>query len=156
MNPITIPFAIDRDEIEAAARALHMKGYNCAQAVACAFAPLLGVDEDFCFRMTEGLGGGIATHTETCGALLGGAAVLGLARSNGCADPTSKEQTYVYTAQLVKKFEPLYGTTVCSEIRAQDPTGIKPMKVCKDAVGEAARMTADVLDELAADLEQGR
>ena len=148
MNPITIPCAIDRDEIEAAARALHMKGYNCAQAVACAFAPLLGVDEDFCFRMTEGLGGGIATH--------GGAAVLGLARSNGCADPTSKEQTYVYTAQLVKKFEPLYGTTVCSEIRAQDPTGIKPMKVCKDAVGEAARMTADVLEELAADLEQER
>lgn len=156
MDPITIPRTIDRDEIEAAARALHMKGYNCAQAVACAFAPLMGADEDLCFRMAEGLGGGIATHTETCGALLGGAAVLGMARSNGCADPTSKEQTYVYTAQLVEKFEPLYGTTVCSAIRALDPTGVKPMKVCKDAVGEAARMTADVLEALAADLEEGR
>ena len=77
MDPITIPRTIDRDEIEAAARALHTKGYNCAQAVACAFAPLMGADEDLCFRMAEGLGGGIATHTETCGALLGGAAVLG-------------------------------------------------------------------------------
>ena len=141
MNPITIPRTVDRDQIEAAARALHAKGYNCAQAVACAFAPLMGVDEDLCFRMAEGLGG---------------AAVLGLARSNGCADPTSKEQTYVYTAQLVKKFEPLYGTTTCSAIRALDPTGIKPMKVCKDAVGEAARMTADVLEALDADLEKGR
>ena len=156
MNPIAIPRTVDRDQIEAAARALHAKGYNCAQAVACAFAPLMGVDEDLCFRMAEGLGGGLATHTETCGALLGGAAVLGLARSNGCADPTSKEQTYAYTAQLVKKFEPLYGTTICSAIRALDPTGIKPMKVCKDAVGEAARMTADVLETLAADLEEGR
>ena len=91
-----------------------------------------------------------------CGALLGGAAVLGMARSNGCANPTSKEQTYVYTAQLVEKFEPLYGTTVCSAIRALDPTGVKPMKVCKDAVGEAARMTADVLETLAANREEGR
>ena len=30
------------------------------------------------------------------------------------------------------------------------------MKVCKDAVGEAARMTADVLEELAADLKKAR
>ena len=153
MDPITIPRAIDRTEIEAAARALHAKGYNCAQSVACAFAPLMGVDEDLCFRLAEGLGGGLATHAETCGALLGGSAVLGLARSNGCADPTSKEQTYRYVAQLVDKFTPLYDTTTCHAIRAQDPEGISPMRVCKDAVGEAAKMTADVLETLASDLE---
>ena len=152
MDPITIPPTIDHDEIEAAARALHAKGYNCAQAVVCAFAPLMGADEDTRFRLAEGLGGGLAVHTETCGALLGGAAVLGLARSNGCADPTSKEQTYRYVAQLVERFTPLYGTTTCSEIRALDEEGGKPLKVCKNAVGQAARMTADVLETLAADL----
>ena len=54
------------------------------------------------------------------------------------------------------KFEPLYGTTICREIRAQDLVGKNPMKVCKDAVGEAARLTADVLEELAADLKKAR
>ena len=76
--------------------------------------------------------------------------ILGLARSNGCADPTSKEETYKLTAQLVERFRTLYGTNCCQEIRALDPTGIKPMKVCKDAVAEAVKMTADILEELAA------
>lgn len=156
MEPVIISDHIDRDQIEASARALHAKGYNCVQAVSCAFAEIMGVDVDLCFRLGEGQGGGLATHTETCGALLGGAMVLGLARSHGCADPTSKMATYEYTKKLVAKFEPLYGTTICREIRAQDLVGKNPMKVCKDAVGEAARMTADVLEELAADLKKAR
>lgn len=156
MDAVNIPSKVDRDEIEAQARALHAKGYNCAQAVVCSFAQIMGVDVDLCFRLAEGQGGGLATHTETCGALLGGAMVLGLARSNGCADPTSKLQTYEYVKKLVAKFEQLYGTNVCSEIRAQDLVGVNPMKVCKDAVGEASRMTADVLEELAADLGKSR
>lgn len=153
---VIIPESVDRDRIEEQARALHAKGYNCAQAVVCSFAQIMGVDEDLCFRLAEGQGGGLATHTETCGALLGGAMVLGLARSNGCADPTSKLATYEYVKKLVAKFEQLYGTNVCSEIRAQDLTGVNPTKVCKDAVGEGARLTADVLEELAADLQAVR
>ena len=41
---------------ERVAKALenHKKGYNCAQAVACAYADLFGVDEKTAFRMTEG------------------------------------------------------------------------------------------------------
>ena len=126
MEPVIIPDHVDRDQIEASARALHAKGYNCVQAVSCAFAEIMGVDVDLCFRLGEGQGGGLATHTETCGALLGGAMVLGLARSHGCADPTSKMATYEYTKKLVAKFEPLYGTTICREIRAQDLVGKTP------------------------------
>ena len=32
------------------------KGYNCAQAVACAYADDLGIDEELLFRLTEGFG----------------------------------------------------------------------------------------------------
>ena len=52
--------------------------------------------------------------------------------------------------------DPLRLKANADTIRALDPTGVKPMKVCKDAVGEAARMTADVLETLAADREEGR
>ena len=34
----------------------HHKGYNCAQSVACAFAPELGMDEKEIFRRMEGFG----------------------------------------------------------------------------------------------------
>ena len=32
----------------------HQKGYNCAQAVACAFAEEMGIDESIIFKMMEG------------------------------------------------------------------------------------------------------
>ena len=39
----------------------HKKGYNCAQAVACAYCDLVGMDEQSVFRATEafvlGMGG---------------------------------------------------------------------------------------------------
>ena len=38
------------------ANALHDKGYNCAQAVACTFADKVDVDEEVLFRACEGLG----------------------------------------------------------------------------------------------------
>ena len=34
----------------------HQKGYNCAQAVACAFAEEMEIDESIIFKMMEGHG----------------------------------------------------------------------------------------------------
>lgn len=36
-------------------------GYNCAQAVACAFAEEAGVDKATVFRIAEGFGSGMGT-----------------------------------------------------------------------------------------------
>ncbi len=36
------------------------KGYNCAQAVACTYCDMVGVDEKTMFQMTEALGAGLA------------------------------------------------------------------------------------------------
>ena len=52
------------------------KGYNCAQAVACALAPEVGADVDAVYRLSEGFGSGMGTTTETCGALSGAIMVL--------------------------------------------------------------------------------
>ena len=35
----------------------HKEGYNCAQAVACAYCGLTGADEAMVFQMMEGYGG---------------------------------------------------------------------------------------------------
>ncbi len=62
----------DREALARRALELHGMKYNCAQAVACTLAPLIGADEELCFRAAEGLGGGMGGLTETCGAVSGG------------------------------------------------------------------------------------
>lgn len=42
--------------------ALMQKGYNCAQAVACAFAEEADTDEKTIFRVAEGFGSGTRNH----------------------------------------------------------------------------------------------
>ena len=49
----------DREALARRALELHGMKYNCAQAVACTLAPLIGADEELCFRAAEGLGGGM-------------------------------------------------------------------------------------------------
>ena len=62
---------------------LHHSGYNCAQSVVCALSDLTDMDEDTLFRVAEGFGGGMGGFTETCGALSGAVAILGLRRGRG-------------------------------------------------------------------------
>ena len=38
----------------------HQKGYNCAQAIVCAFCDKVGLDEKTAFKVSEGLGGWVS------------------------------------------------------------------------------------------------
>ena len=49
----------------------HGKGYNCCQAVACAYADLVGVDENLIFAAGEGFGAGMGGMQCTFGSLYG-------------------------------------------------------------------------------------
>ena len=64
---------------------LFKSGYNCAQAVAGAYADLLGMDEDTALRAVEGFGGGIGRMRLTCGAVTGMTFLCGLKYSKGRA-----------------------------------------------------------------------
>lgn len=37
----------------------HFKGYNCSQAVLCAYHDLIGLEEEQAFRLAEGFGSGM-------------------------------------------------------------------------------------------------
>ncbi len=62
----------------------HDRGYNCAQAVACTYCDLVGVDEDTMFRMMEGYGLGMGGTRGVCGAASGFIALWGMVNSKGC------------------------------------------------------------------------
>ena len=67
------------------AKRLFLEGYNCAQAVFCAFCDLTGVDVDAAARMASSFGGGMGRLREVCGAVSGALLALGMLR--GYDDP---------------------------------------------------------------------
>ena len=58
-------------------------GYNCAQAVLCAYAEELGMDEKQLFALSEGFGSGLGCTFGTCGAL-NAACMIQSAMSSTC------------------------------------------------------------------------
>lgn len=123
--------------------ALHNKGYNCAQAVICAYADLFGVDEQTAYKMSEGLGLGMGMM-EVCGALSGGLMLAGLKNSAGVDAPgASKGSTYKINRTLGEAFQKATGSVLCHELKGRD-TG-KPLCPCNACVRHGAQIVEDYL-----------
>ena len=96
---------------------LHDKGYNCAQAVVCAYCDRFGLDEETAYKMAEGFGLGMGLM-DTCGALTGAFMLAGLRGSKGIAHPgETKGQTYKTTKMLAAAFREKNGTYLCRELK---------------------------------------
>ena len=85
---------------------LHDKKYNCAQAVACAFADEVGVDMQTLFKACEGFGLGMGCMNGTCGAISGAVMLAGFQNSDGnIVNPSTKASTYQISKTILEKFE---------------------------------------------------
>ena len=108
----------------------HKKGYNCAQAVACTYCDLVGVDEETMFKMTE--------------AVAGACILAGMKRSTGNLEkPDSKAESYKLSRAILGGFEKANGTAICKELKGIE-TG-KVIKSCDDCIKEAAALAEQVL-----------
>ena len=99
------------------ARSLFLEGYNCAQAVFCAFCDVTGLEIDEAARMASSFGGGLARLREVCGTVSGAALVLGIAR--GYADPkdyAAKKAHYALVQEFARRFREQNGSIVCREL----------------------------------------
>lgn len=140
----------DRERFQDSAQERHLKGYNCAQAVACALGEALdlsqgaGFDEADLFRATEGLGLGMGSMGGTCGAISGACVVAGILESTANLDhPDSKGATYRVCRQLMERYGELVGSTTCEVIKGR--TGGEVLMACHDCVGVGAGVAYDVL-----------
>lgn len=122
---------------------LHKKGYNCAQAVACAYCDLLGVDESAMFQMIEGFGAGMGGMECTCGAVSGAIALAGIKNSKGCADPTTKGSTYQLSKEILKEFTEKNGSVVCKDLKGIETK--KVLRSCPGCIEDAAKIAEQVL-----------
>lgn len=124
--------------------ALHDKGFNCAQAVACSFAEDLGVSEEVLFSACEGFGLGMGGMEATCGAVSGAVMVAGF--KNSCGDlenPTTKAATYQLTREITKMFAEQNGSLTCKALKGVE-TG-KVLRSCPDCIMDAAEIAEKVL-----------
>ena len=140
------------------AKKLFAEGYNCAQAVACAFTDLTGLDEETSARMASSFGGGMGRLREVCGTVSGALLVLGLLR--GYADSTDQEAKkahYALVREFARRFRQINGTIICRELlegvrvrpgddpepRTQEYYACRP---CLRHVGEAAAIVDELLE----------
>lgn len=124
----------------------HQKGYNCAQAVACAFCEECGISEEIMFRMMEGHGLGMGCMEGTCGAITGAVAVIGALKSAANLEkPTSKGATYKLAAELVERFQEKNKATICKDLKGVE-TG-KVLRACPGCIEDAAAILEEILKE---------
>lgn len=122
----------------------HKSGYNCAQAVACAYCDLIGIDEETMFRLTEGLGLGMGGMEGTCGAISAAAVLAGLKISTADLEkPNSKGTSYKAAKACIAAFKEKNSTIVCRELKGVD-TG-KVLRACPDCICDAVAIIEENL-----------
>ena len=124
----------------------HVKGYNCAQIVLCAYADELGMDEETLFRISEGFGAGMGGMMQTCGAVTAMFMALGLANSSGDLQACdTKAQTMKKVRDLAAEFEQKNGSIICRELKGID-TG-KVLRSCDGCIEDGIRILGEYLLE---------
>lgn len=123
---------------------LHDKKYNCAQAVACAFAEEIGMDKEIIFRACEGFGLGMGCMEGTCGALSGAVLLAGLKNSDGQIDnPATKQSTYALSKAIIEKFQEKNKATRCRTLKGIDSGTV--LRSCPGCIEDAVEIVQEVL-----------
>ena len=87
---------------------------NCAQSILAAYGPSYGLAKKDCFRILEAFGGGIAHNGNTCGAILGALAVIGLKYGRTDIDDLqARDKTNDISQKLISKFILKNGSDKC-------------------------------------------
>ncbi|NCB92581.1 MAG: C_GCAxxG_C_C family protein [Clostridia bacterium] len=111
-------------------------GCTCSQAVFCAYAKELGLEEEKAYRLMEGFGEGCGGMQEVCGALSASTAIISFYCSAGNPDDgNSKELTFQKIHQAEEMFKKEYGGLTCREIlHGQCPKQFQCGMKVKDAI----------------------
>lgn len=124
--------------------AYHDKGYNCAQAVICAFSEELGVPHEVLFKAAEGFGLGMGCMNGTCGAISGAVMAAGFKNSTANLDgPKSKMDTYKLSKEILESFQEKNGSVTCRDLKGVD-TGVV-LRSCPGCIEDAVELVSEVL-----------
>ena len=143
-----------------AAQRLFLEGYNCAQAVFCAFCDETGLSLENAARLSSSFGGGMGRLREVCGTVSGALMALGMLRGySDPADPQAKAEHYRLVQQYAQRFREINGTIICRELLKDVPVtpgGVPEARTpefyrrrpCLRLAGEAAGLLEQMLQEI--------
>jgi C_GCAxxG_C_C family probable redox protein len=139
---------------------LFKEGFNCSQSVFTAFAYRFGMDEETALKVSAGLGGGLGRMREVCGAVSGGAMVIGsICSATEGKDGDSKQKNYELVREFAEKFAKENGSIICRELLELDVKMEKSAKPeertaqyykkrpCVELVECAARIIEEMIKE---------
>lgn len=116
------------------------KGMNCAQAIACTYCDLAGIEEDTMEALTQSLGTGIGGTLEgTCGAITGACTVIGMVDKQAGRVKAMQDARYIMNC-----FKERNQTVICKELKGIE-TG-KLLRDCEDCVRDAAEFLEAALN----------
>lgn len=145
------------NRVEKAAE-LFNAGYNCSQAVFCAFADKFGIDEKTAMKISLGFGGGFGRLREVCGAFSACTMLAGLANKSDLNDAAqAKKDAYEEIRKLKDEFEKRNGGSfICRDLLGLSGPSESPVpeartehykktRPCEEIVKEAARIMEEYL-----------
>ena len=143
------------------AKDLFYEGYNCAQAVFCAFAEETGLTRGEAARLASSFGGGMGRLREVCGAVSGALLALGALRGYADpADPRAKKAHYALVQEFARRFRERNGSIICRELLANvktvpggEPEPRTPEFYGRRSCPELIRQAAALADELLCETE---
>ena len=93
---------------------LFREGYNCSQAVLCAFCDVTGLTMEQSQKLASAFGGGIGRLREICGAASAMVMVLGMKYGyTDMNDLSVKKDLYTMVQTLMRDFEQRMGSYQC-------------------------------------------
>jgi C_GCAxxG_C_C family probable redox protein len=117
----------------------HEKGYNCCQAIVCAYCDMFNLDEETVFKVTEGLGFGMGS-AGTCGAVSAMVIMAGLKNSAGkIVEPLTKHSTYALDKKLLDMFYNKNKSVMCVDLKGIIE-GRNPLRSCNGCIVDGARL----------------
>lgn len=138
------------------AEELFLQGYNCTQAVVCAFEDITGLDRDMAARLSSSFGGGMGRMREVCGTVSGALIVLGI--TMGYSDPKdikAKTEHYHIVQEFARRFKEINGSIICRELLAgvevnpgSDPEERTPEYYKKRPCPKLAGISAHIVEEM--------
>lgn len=141
------------------AEGLFYEGYNCSQSVLLAFEDVTGLDRETAALISSSFGGGLSRMREVCGAVSGGAMVLGLVRGFTLPKTNAEKAAHYHLAQeFAKRFKEDNGSIICRELLqgVERHHSLEPeerteeyyrKRPCPQIILKAARILDEILKE---------
>ena len=98
------------------AKNLFIGGYNCAQAVFCAFCDVTHMDREQALHLSSSFGGGMGRLREVCGAFSAMLMVQGMVRGGDMMDIEQKAAQYTAVQTLADCFIAANGALTCRDL----------------------------------------